>query len=602
MTLKDKKNNALTLNSMSLEKRQKLLALAKKKGLKRNSSEQIPPILPASSTESDEAPLSFSQQRLWFLARLDEAAKTAYIIAGDLELHGNINRAALQNALNQIMLRHDILRTGFFNTPLGVVQKVSESVVEFPLDYCELNDNESVPESFTYDFDFEKPPLVRAQLLKIAEHTHLLRITMHHIISDGWSLNIFLQELGGLYSAYVSGQTYSLPELSIQYADYARWQNRWIQNDFLKQQKDYWVQRLQDAPALIELPLDKKRPKAQDYKGATYPFSLSLELSQSIQKLAQQCNTTPFVTLMTLWSALLGKLAGQDDLVVGTPIANRHREGVDQVIGIFINTIALRINVDQSASVRSLISQVRQIVLEAQDYQDIPFEQVVAALDPDRSLSYSPVFQVMFDWQENTEQNVKLSGLDCTIVATDQQTAQFDISLSMYENDGCILGLWEYATALFDEATVARTVEQFIQLLTFAVQNPEASVKHCNLVTSNERHTQLSRFSGPARTYPGAPTLHQRFEAIAERLPTHCAAVHNDQQMDYQTLDRRSNQVAQTLLSQGVQRGQLVAIHCPRSIEFLIGILGTLKAGAAYVPLDPNNPPERLNYMVAQAQ
>uniref|UniRef100_UPI003D13F983 condensation domain-containing protein n=1 Tax=Gynuella sp. TaxID=2969146 RepID=UPI003D13F983 len=565
-----------SINDLSPQELLKLYEKAKEKGITRKKTINTESILKTERSPSGDD-LSYAQQRIWFLSQLDSEASSAYSISESLRVTGELNLEALTSALNQILCRHEVLRVYFVSTESGPKQRVNHELSSFPLDITDLSTAATKTIApFNPNFDLRRAPLIGGQLIKLEEREYILNIAMHHIISDAWSMSVFTDELNQLYEAFIHGKSNPLTPLAVQYIDFAIWQRKNVSENILKEQRNFWWQCLNDAPKTLNLPTDYPRPEIQDFHGNTLEFELPQKTSAALKQLGYEQGTTLFNVLLTGWAILLSRLSCQQQVVIGTSVSNRNRTELEPLIGMFVNTLALKIDIKPDSTIRELLKHVHSVTLSSQANQDIPFEQVVEALDPPRSLSYSPIFQVMFDWINTPETDLDMSALVIESAESEHNTSQFDISLAMWESEQQIYARIEYATALFDPSTIEHMAQYLMRVIAVISQNIDAKLSHIELLSPQERHTQLSSFSGPARTYPGAPTLHQRFEAIAERLPTHCAVVHNDQQMDYQTLDRRSNQVAQTLLSQGVQRGQLVAIHCPRSIEFLIGILGTL--------------------------
>ncbi|WP_272902942.1 non-ribosomal peptide synthetase, partial [Xenorhabdus sp. Sc-CR9] len=451
-------------------------------------------------------------------------------------------------------------------------------------------------------FDFSTGPLIRAQLLKLADHQHHLLLTQHHIITDGWSLNVLLHELSALYRAFTQGQPDPLPPLPVQYADYALWQRQWLQGAVLATQLAFWRQTLHGIPALLELPADHARPAVQSYRGDQVPFILSPSLVASLKALSQRHGTTLFMTLLTGWGILLARLSGQTDIIIGTPVANRQHSALEPLIGFFVNTLALRVTVDDNPTVQALLARVKNHTMAAYSHQDLPFEQLVEALQPPRSLSHSPIFQVMFAL-DNTPKNYRsdLPGLTLSEVPAVRNKAPFDLTLSLNETAAGITGDLEYATDLFERATVERISGYFTNVLQAMINDDSQRVAVLPLLTSPQRTQLLRNFNDTAQDYRQDILIHQLVEQQVQRTPAAIAAVFAGQSLNYHELNRRANRLAHHLITLGVHPGSLVAIYTERSLDMVIGVLAILKAGGGYVPLDPAYPAERRAYMLNDA-
>ncbi|WP_051711496.1 non-ribosomal peptide synthetase [Andreprevotia chitinilytica] len=558
-------------------------------------------------------PLSWAQQRLWFLNQLDANAGAAYHMPAGLRLHGQLDRAALRVTLDRIVARHEALRTCFVSDGGEAVQVIAQADVGFSLlehDLRGLTDSDrsirieqlSQAEA-VQPFDLSTGPLIRGQLLQLADDKHLLLITQHHIISDGWSIGVLVREVSALYTAFSQGQTDPLPPLTIQYADYAAWQRSWLQGDTLQTQVDFWQQHLTGAPALLDLPTDRPRPAVQSYAGGQVALNLSPTLTNSLKQLSQRHGTTLFMTLLAGWSVLLSRWSGQNDVVIGTPVANRQRSELEGLMGFFVNTLALRVKLDGNPKVDELLNQIKTSTIAAYAHQDLPFEQVVEALQPTRSLSHSPVFQVMLVLN-NTPSGGELSlpGLTLRELPAAHDTAQYDLALYLSEAGDGIIGSLAYASDLFDRATIERLLGHFETLLTGMVQNDQNTLGQLPLLSAAERQQVLVDFNATTVDYPADALIHQLFERQAEQQPDAIAVVFENQQLSYRELNARANQLAHHLLGLGVQPDDRVALCLERGLNLVVGLLGILKAGAAYVPLDPNYPAERLAYMLSDSQ
>ena len=551
-------------------------------------------------------PLSFAQQRLWFLAQM-EGGSEAYHIPVGLRLKGELDEEALRRALDRIVARHEALRTRFEVQEGQAVQLIVPADVGLTLEWVDLSTEEASEHQLGLQaeaearaaFDLEQGPLIRGRLVKLGEQEHVLLITMHHIVSDGWSQGVLARELGMLYEAYRSGGEDPLPALPIQYADYAVWQRRWLEGAELQRQGTYWEQALAGAPTLLSLPTDRARPAQQDYAGGSVEVIFDETLSAGLRKLSQRHGTTLFMTVLAGWSALLSRLSGQEEVVVGSPVANRTRSEVEGLIGFFVNTLALRVEVS-GATVSELLGRVKSQVLEAQAHQDLPFEQVVERVRPVRSLSHSPVFQAALSWL-NTEAvglSLELEGLTIEGVDAGQAAAKFDLTLELRETSEGLAGSLDYATALFDRATIERYLGYLQRLLAAMVENDSQQVSRIGLLDKDERAQLLDSWNETAAPYPQASTIQGLFEAQVRRTPEAIAVEHEGRQVSYAELNARANRVAHALIGLGVGPDARVGLCAERSVELVVGLLGILKAGGGYVPLDPSYPQDRLAYML----
>ncbi len=558
------------------------------------------------------APLSFAQQRLWFLAQLGSAGE-AYHVPFGICLKGTLERLALRRALDRILVRHEVLRTTFALVEGEPVQRIgSAEQCHFLLLEHDLSGQERVGKEldrllameFGAVFDLQQGPLIRGRLIRLAEDEHILLLTMHHIVSDGWSMGLLVNELSTLYRAFLNGQDDPLPKLEIQYADYALWQRQWIEGEILQQQAAYWKTCLAGAPERLELPADHPRPVQQDHSGAFAQLLLDEQLTAGIKKLSQRHGTTLFMTLLAAWAALLARLSGQQDVVIGTPVANRGRLEIENLIGFFVNTLALRLDLSSSPTVGELLRQVRAKALAAQQHQDIPFEQVIELIQPVRSLSHSPLFQVMFAWQNNPHGVLDLPGLQVLPLssASVPQPAKFDLTLSLGEAGNVIRGGIEYATSLFEGETIERYLGYLRNLLQAMVADDTAVIDCLPILSQAERHRVLYEWNDTRVEFPAGQCVHQMFEEQVFRTPQAVAVVYEDQQLSYAELNARANRLAHHLRSLGVQPDRRVAICLERGFDMIVALLAVLKAGGAYVPLDPDYPIDRLRFMLEDAQ
>ena len=563
-------------------------------------------VIPSVVRSRASFPLSFAQQRLWFIEQV-EPGNAAYNIATAIHLKGEFSVALLEQSFIYLLQRHESLRTTFHlceGQPVQVIQPVS--TFEIPLvDLRSLPANERIPMSEEVmrqeaqtPFSLEKGPLLRARLCQLGERDFILMFTMHHIIADGWSMSILVQEVTTIYGYLLQGQEPLLPELPIQYVDYALWQRNWLQGEVLQKQLEYWKERLSDAPVL-ELPTDYPRPAQRSYRGALYTFTLPQKLVWALRHLSQQEHATLTMTLLAGFGILLARYSNQTDLVVGMPIANRTRTEFERLIGLFVNSLALRLDLSGDPDFLQMLHRVRETLLSADAHQDIPFEKLVQELQPQRSLSHAPFFQVMFIPQNQPSASPGAPGLQVQSLRPDRQAAMFDLSLYIFEQEQGVEVCAEYNTDLFAEATIARMLHHYANILTESVANPHTNIWQLSLLSKHEQQRLLVDWNATERSFATRPCLHQCVEAMVEKDPKAVAVVfENNHCLTYGELERRSNQLAHYLQRCGVQPGCLVGILLERSLDMVISLLGVLKAGGAYVPLDPEYPMERLAYIV----
>ncbi|WP_157376014.1 condensation domain-containing protein, partial [Burkholderia ubonensis] len=559
---------------------------------------------------SQPLPLSLAQQRLWFLDQFEDTG-AAYHIPGGLRLRGELNLPALQATLDRILARHESLRTTFSSVDGQPVQHIGPAA-SFALRHADLSPlalpareaalSQLAAEEASGPFDLARGPLIRGALVRLQPDEHVLLVTMHHIVSDGWSISVLVREVAALYPALLHERPVPLPPLTIQYADYALWQRARLSGPALQQQAEYWRNQLAGSPVLLTLPTDRARPPVQSYAGDHVSLGIDSALASRLHALARQHDVTLFMTLLAAWASLLARLAGQDDIVIGAPVANRQHAEVEPLIGLFINTVALRVDLSDDPSVAALLQRVRHTTLAAYAHQDIPFEQVVEAVQPSRSLSHSPLFQVMFALQNTPHSELELPGLSLSPYTVARHTAQFDLTLSLEERNGTLCGSIEYASDLFERPSVERLAAHFTTLLASMVDDPSRSIGSLQMLDAAERHQLLEGFNDTRRDYPNSVLLHELFEQQVRLRPDAPAACFEAGQLSYDALNRRANQLARHLRELGVGPDTLVAICAERSLEMVVALLAVLKAGGAYVPLDPAYPPERLHYMLQDAQ
>jgi amino acid adenylation domain-containing protein len=568
----------------------------------------VTPIRPISREK--ELPLSFAQERLWLLNQV-EGDNATYNIPAALRINGPLQVEALAQSLTETVRRHEILRTHFKMVNDQARQVIAPalplSVPLVELQHLAAEEQTSQVRQWIVAeaqrcFDLCQGPLLRVTLLKLDQEQYMLLVTLHHIITDGWSIGVFVQEIATLYEAFSQDKPSPLPELPVQYADFAVWQREWLQGEVLETLLNYWKQQLALAPPVLELPTDKPRPAVQTFRGNTAQFEIDEELTRHLKMLSQQSGTTLFMTLLAAFVILLSRYSGMEDIVVGSPIANRNRKEIEPLIGCFINTLVLRADVSGNPTFQELLNQVRQVALDAYAHQDMPFEQLVEELQPTRTLSHTLLFQVMFILQNAPVGKMELPGLTITPVDIENPTAKFDLSLAMAEKATQLVGVWEYNTDLFEATTISRMETHFKTLLVGIVANPELHISELALLNKAERHQLLAEWNHTQADYPQDKCIQQLFENRVEQAPDACAVVFEDKPMSYRELNAKANQVAHYLRSLEIGPEVLVGICVERSLEMVMGLLGILKAGGAYVPLDPDYPKERIAFMLADAK
>jgi amino acid adenylation domain-containing protein len=563
------------------------------------------PLLRQARHESS-APVSFAQRRLWFLDQL-EAEKSVYNIAAARRLIGQLNAEALERALGEIVRRHEALRTTFTTSegkPLQLIhpfQPVGLPLID--LTHHPESGREAQAQTIARDearrpFDLRTGPLMRAILIRVDEDDHVLVITLHHIVSDGWSMGVLTEELATLYTTFCKGEPLPLAELPIQYADFAAWQLETLQGEVLEAQLEYWRRQLGGELAPLELPADRQRPAAQGFRGATLDFTLPLELLARLKALSRQEGVTLYMTLLAAFQALLSRYTGQQDICVGSPIANRNHPALERLIGFFANTLVMRTDLTGQPTFKELLARVREVSLEAYAHQDLPFEILVEELQPVRNLSHSPLFQVLFVLQNAPQDEFAVPGLTSRHMDVHTRMAHFDLTLSMMEEAGELIGTLEYRTDLFDESTIRRMADSLEEFLKAAVADRDQRVSRLSILTETERQKLLIEFNAGQPGYSNQANVHEMFEQQAERTPDEIAAEFEGGRLTYRELNRRANQLAHYLGKAGAGPDVLIGLCLARGLESVVGLLGILKAGAAYVPLDPAYPTQRLARML----
>jgi amino acid adenylation domain-containing protein len=554
---------------------------------------------------SGPAALSFSQQRLWFFDQF-EPANFVYNLLTPVSLRGKLDVSALQQAFSELVRRHEALRTTFEFHDGQPVQVIAPQY-SIPLRHMELMHlpeaerekqfRDLLREQHHQPFDLKKGPLLRITLVRLAPEDHVLVMAMHHIVTDGWSMNILVREIIALYEAYSTGGVPDLPPLPIQYADFAVWQRNWLQGDILAQQLEYWKQQLGKNPPVLELPTERPRPAVQTYAGGDFTFSFSPALSQSIKAFCRTHGLTLFMVLLAAFKVLLHRYTGQQEIIVGSPIANRQRKELEGLIGFFVNTLPMRTNVSGDLRFLDFIERVKEAALGAYAHQDVPFEYLVEQFHPDRNLSHSPLVQVIFNFEAAARDTAKLSGLDATILNSESEAAKFDLTLFASDHGSEIFGTIEYNVDLFNRETIERMGGHLLTLLSAAIADPAQRIADLPLITRHERYKMLTEWNATAAACPQL-CAHQLFEAQVQRTPHANAVIFQNQELSYSELNARANQLARHLGALGARPGTFVGICMERSLEMIVAVLGVLKSGAGCLPLDPAYPRERLAFML----
>ena len=560
----------------------------------------------ACQPEPPRVPATFFQQRLWFLDQL-QPGDASYNIPWSFRLRGNLDTAALERTLNELVRRHEILRTTFALDGQEVAQVIRESLT-IPVPMTDLTGRPDAEDEARRiaeqeslkTFDLQQGPLLRARLLRLGGQDHVLLLSLHHIIFDGWSRGILAREISAIYAAFCDGSASPLPETKLQYGDYAVWQHQYLRGKRYEKQLAYWKNHLTGAPATLELPTDHPRPPIQTANGATREFILAPELVARAKEFANENGASLFMVLLAAYGTLLSRLSGQNDIVVGVPTANRTRPELEGLIGPLLSNLALRLNLAGSPTFRELLQRTREMALNAYSHQDMPFEKLVQELSPERSLSHNPLFQVVFSLQNAARDSFQLAGLELSPFGRPLTTAKFDISVFLTQSNSGISGRIEYKTDLFDTGTVERIVRHFQTLLAAAVNQPDQQIGRLPILTEQERDQLLIKWNDTRREYPRM-CVHEVFEAQADLTPDAVAVVAGERKLTYRELNAQADRLAGHLRSLGVGPDTTVGIMTERCPEMITGLLGILKAGGGYVPLDPEYPAARLSLLMDDA-
>ncbi|MGW0709713.1 amino acid adenylation domain-containing protein [Streptomyces sp. NPDC002643] len=560
-------------------------------------------------SDSGKAPLSFAQQRLWFLDEL-EPGTPHYNVYEAVHMAGRLDVTALEAALDRLLTRHEVLRTVFESGGGEPVQVVGDAA-GFGLPVVDLS-GEGDPQAVAREravrearrpFDLEQGPLFRAVLLRLGELEHVLLVTMHHIVSDGWSLGVLVGELTALYGAFAEGRTDPLPELPVQYADYAVWQRDHLRGEAAEHHLTYWRRQLADAPDLLDLPADRPAPARPTRRGRRRSFVVDAELTAALREVGQQERATPFMVLLSAFKVLLSRYSGQNDICVGTPVAGRSRAETEGLIGFFVNTLVLRSQITANASFRELLRDIREVTLNAYEHQELPFERLVEELRPVRDPSRTPLFQVMFILQNAPVPPVELPGLRLQQLPIDNNTAKFDLTLSLTEApDGSINGAVEYSEDRFDADRIDRLTEHYLHLLRGVVATPDVAVARLGILPPTEHADVVRNWNDTATDWGPLGHVPEQIARQAAATPHAQAVIAPDGRLTYRELDERAGRLARWLRERGVRRGAVVGVCLERSVDLVVTLVAVQRAGAAYLPLDPDYPQERLTLLTADAR
>ncbi|NEO73602.1 condensation domain-containing protein, partial [Moorena sp. SIO3H5] len=580
------------LANLSPKQREQILEKLRQQQLLPTTKEsQVIPVI----SREQEISLSYSQEMMWFWHQL-LPEDPLYNILVSLQLEGQLNVRVLDQSLNEIIRRHENLRTCFPDKDGKPIQVISP-VANINLSTVELSSSEQsnklkqlASTEAEKPFDLAQGPLLRVTLVRLSRETHILMLTMHHIIYDGWSLGILASELSTLYEAYSQGNPSPLPELPIQYADYAHWQRQKLTAEVLEKHLSYWREKLAGVSPVSPLQTDRPRPEQQSFQGGAEKFKLNQNLTQKLTQLSQESGTTLFMTLLSGFFVLLYRYSGESDLVVGSAIANRNRVEIESLIGMFANVLALRSQFSDDSSFTDLLTQVKQTTQEAYKHQDLPFEKLVDELLPERNLSHNPLVQVVFNLVNVASMNSwDFPGLRVTQREEGISTARMDLEVHLWEAKSGLEGYFVYNIDLFDRATITRMMEHFQTLLKAIVANPQQKISQLPLITATEQQKLLHESNNSKKDYPADKCIHQLFESVVDKSPDAVALVFEDQQLTYSQLNQKANQLAYHLLSLGITPEIPIGIYIDPTLERIVGLLAILKVGGAYVPLDSNN-------------
>jgi amino acid adenylation domain-containing protein len=564
-------------------------------------------ILSAYQRSNTNLPLSFSQRRLWYLNQLEGENGITYNMPAALLLKGKLNERLFIESFNFIIQRHEVLRTSFIKVGNDVFQHIQSQLIlgeEFT-DLQHLEDDlreteltKIITDEARKPFDIASGPLIRYKLIRLGKEKWAFLLTLHHIISDGWSIDVFIKELAAIYSASVNNSKPEMPALPIQFADFALWQKQWLSGATLNRLLNFWKKQLDGIPTLISLQTDRPRPAVQSFNGALEKYSFGTETANGVKDLCRQYNVTPFMALISVYAVLLSRWSGQDDIVIGSVIANRNRKEIENLIGFFVNSLVFRIKVTPGLTFVELLSEVRQLSLDAFDHQDLPFEKLVEEIKPERALSHSPLFQVAFALQNTGNESLDLPGLEISDLNTHSGTSKYDITFFAGESAHGIAGAVEYNSDIFDKGTILRFINQYHSLLTGVIQFPQSRIADISILDADEKQLILNKFSGFVTDDITGETILNVFERCAALTPNATALRCEGENISYQQLDERANRLANFLIQKGFAINEKAGVMAGRSAVQITGLLAVLKVGGCYVPLDPDYPQERLNFII----
>ncbi len=573
-----------TVDNLTAEQKKLLV----KKLLERNRQDASS-VIPARTEKRNEFLLSIAQKRIWFLEQL-HGPHAAYNIPCAVKLKGILDIVHLEKSLQKIMNRHEILRTRFVIIDGTPCQQILDHCI-FHLSLADpISDlTTAIHDEIQRPFHIATAPLMRGKLLKLSEKEHVLILTIHHLIADGWSFNVLLKELCWFYNGFVTGKETALQNLPFQYADYSEWQAQHFKGQGIAAQLDYWRTCLQDPPQLLKLPTDRVRPAIQDYSGDSVDFVIEKNWVEQLLNSCRNFQVTPYMFLLTAFNILLFRYSEQDDIIVGTSIANRSRSDIEPLIGFFVNNLALRTKINPDQSCLELLQSIKQTTLGAFDHSDIPFDALVEVIQPERNLSYTPLFQVEFVLQNTPRLDFSLIHLEAEVIRIASQISRFDLNISLDENDDGIRGICEYSRALFDRDTIQRFVDHFLILIKEMLHQITTPVNQINILSEREKQQLLLDWNKTEKPYPLDQPAHIIFSIKASQNLEKIAVVHRGETVTFRQLDQQSNQLANFLLKQGVKKGDRIVLCLDRGIRYVVALLAVLKAGAAFIPMDPNS-------------
>lgn len=585
------------------ERKSEIISLLKQINMQQQANKEPIPSIPRDCEH--ELPLSFSQQSMWFFDKFTKG-NPVFNICNAVHMQGVLHKDKFVKALNQLIERHEALRTTFTNIDGKPVQMIHTAsfidITEIDIRHIAKTDVENhlkivIKEEARRIFNLEKGPLFRFCLFVLGENEYVFTMTIHHIIADAWSNAIFIGEFFKLYEAYINEENLSLPELQIQYADYAYWERKRFEEEMPEELLDYWRKQLAN-PTTLQLPTDYPRSKSKDYEGGFEALTLPSNICEKLKAICKNEGTTLFMIILSAFQTLLYRYSGQTDIFTGTVVANRNRKDVENLIGFFMNTLVLRTSFEGNPTFIEVLQRVKKMTLDAYTYQELPFDKMLEEIKPERDVSMTPLFQVMFILQNTQKVELELPGLKMHQIEAQSGMSPFDLRLQLIEVDDELKGGFEYSTALFKSSTVKRISEHLLNILEYIVSFPEVNVSDIPVITKQEKSQILKEFNNTAADYSKDKVIYQLFEEQAQRNANSVAVIFEDKQLTYKELNEKSNQLARVLREKGVDQGSIVGIMLERSLEMIIGIMAIEKAMGAYLPIDPHYPKDRINYIL----